>query len=69
MKLSFNHEANYNFLDIIEVVSSNEEYERLKAQIGRDFFHLDEYARLLDGLRKLVSQSQSKEVPVSCNIL
>ncbi|CAF3737390.1 unnamed protein product [Rotaria socialis] len=46
-----------------------EEYDRLKNKIGKDLFHLDEYARLLNGLKKLVSQSKLKEEPSLCNIL
>ncbi|CAM2724927.1 unnamed protein product, partial [Rotaria socialis] len=47
----------------------DEEYDRLKNKIGKDLFHLDEYARLLNGLKKLVSQSKTKEEPSLCNIL
>ncbi|CAF4276111.1 unnamed protein product, partial [Rotaria magnacalcarata] len=32
----------------------DEEYDRLKNKIGKDLFHLDEYARLLNGLKKLI---------------
>ncbi|CAF2187693.1 unnamed protein product [Rotaria magnacalcarata] len=39
----------------------DEEYDRLKNKIGKDLFHLDEYARLLNGLKKLVSQSNQKK--------
>jgi hypothetical protein len=45
----------------------DEEYERLRNQIGKDIFHLDEYARLLNSLKKLVNQSETK--PALCIIL
>jgi hypothetical protein len=47
----------------------NDEYDRLRHQIGKDLFHLDEYSRFLSSLEKLASQSKSKEELSSCIIL
>jgi hypothetical protein len=47
----------------------NEECDRLKNQIGKNSFHLDEYARLLNGLKKLINQSKIKEETPLCIIL
>jgi hypothetical protein len=49
------------------------EYDRLKNQIqsqhnGKYFFHLNDYARLLNALKKLVARSQSAEEQPSCVI-
>ncbi|CAF3443246.1 unnamed protein product [Rotaria socialis] len=59
----------YGKLIIDSPVRIDQEYGRLRNHIGNDRFHLNEYARLLSGLKKIVNQSKSKEEPVSCNIL
>ncbi|CAF3645922.1 unnamed protein product [Rotaria sp. Silwood1] len=59
----------YGQLIIDSSLRIHEEYNRLKNKIGKDVFHLNEYSRLLSGLKKLVNQSKSKEEPISCNIL
>ncbi|CAF1307547.1 unnamed protein product [Rotaria magnacalcarata] len=60
----------YGKLIIIDSpVHIDQEYDRLRNHIGSDSFHLNEYARLLSGLKKIVNQSKSKEESVSCNIL
>ena len=59
----------YGKLIIDSPLRLNEEYERLRNQIGKDFFHLDEYARLLSSLENLVKQSQLKDESTLCIIL
>ncbi|CAF4103292.1 unnamed protein product [Rotaria sp. Silwood2] len=59
----------YGKLIIDSPMRIDEEYNRLRNKIGKDFFHLNEYSRLLSALKKLVNQSRSKEECASCNIL
>lgn len=60
---------NYAKLIVDSPSRIDEEYERLRNQIGKNIFHLDEYARLLNGLKKLINQLKMKEEPPLCIIL
>lgn len=59
----------YGRLIINSRLRMDEEYDRLRNLIGKDCFYLNEYARFIDGLQKLIQRSEHIEESASCSIL
>ena len=43
-----------------------DEYERLRSQLGKDVFHLDEFARLIDALNRLETSARDDDSSSCC---